>query len=83
MKLLYRSFFDERYKRIAELIPENAHVVELCMGDAYLYEYYLKNKHVTYTGIDLNPVFIKAARKKEFPQFNKIFLLILFPREIM
>lgn len=64
MRLLYGKYYHLRYQQLAELIPAGSSVVELCMGDAYLYESFLKQKNVRYTGLDINPVFIKQARKK-------------------
>ena len=64
MKLLYGKYFEARYRLIAELIPENASVVELCAGDAYLYSNYLRAKGVHYTGLDINKAFVRAAKAK-------------------
>ena len=64
MRLLYGSNFEERYKSIANIIPNNASVVEVCAGDGYLYRHYLKNKNVTYVGYDINPALVRASQKK-------------------
>lgn len=63
MKLLYGKYFEARYQAIADLIPKNATVVDVCAGDAYLYRHYLKAKDITYTGLDINPVFVRAGKR--------------------
>ncbi len=67
MRVLYGRYFQARYRAIADLIPENSSVVEVCAGDAYLYRNYLKKKNVKYTGLDINPVFINSAKRKNIP----------------
>jgi hypothetical protein len=67
MKLLYGKFFRARYEAIAKLIPESATIVEVCAGDGYLYQNYLSKKNIHYTGLELNPAFVNAARKRRFP----------------
>lgn len=64
IRKLYGKDFEIRYQALADLIPEKSEIVELCMGDGYLYEHYLKNKNVKYLGLDLNNSFIREARKK-------------------
>lgn len=64
IRTLYGKDFDTRYRALAELIPENSQVVELCMGDAYLYRNYLQRKNVQYLGLDINHVFVRSASKK-------------------
>ena len=72
MKMLYGTYFQDRYKAIAEIIPDNASITEICAGDAYLYLNYLKKKNINYTGLDINSVFVRSAQKKNisFKQFN-------------
>ncbi|MFH1004263.1 MAG: class I SAM-dependent methyltransferase [Bacteroidota bacterium] len=69
MKFLYGRNFETRYIAISEIIPENTSVTEVCAGDGYLYEYYLKKKNIKYIGLDVNPVFVNAARKKNISFF--------------
>lgn len=64
MKLLYKEKFYERYRTVADLIPEGADIIDVCCGDCYIYFNFLQNKHVTYRGLDMNRTFIHAARKK-------------------
>ena len=69
MKLLYGKYFEARYKCLSELIPPMTSVVEPCAGDAYLYRNYLKAKGTKYVGLDINPVFVQAAKKKNISFF--------------
>ena len=63
VRCLYRKEFEDRYEKIALLIPESSTVVELCCGDCYLYKHYLKKKNVKYTGLDINTGFIYSAQR--------------------
>src|SRR3974390_2675847 len=67
MRQLYGKDFTVRYEAIEKLIPENSDVVELCMGDAYLYRNYLSSKKINYLGLDINQTFVKAAIQKNIP----------------
>src|ERR1051325_9731987 len=74
MQQLYGKDFMVRYEALAKLIPEKANVLELCMGDAFLYRNYLSQKNVSYLGLDVNPVFVRAATKKNIP--SKLFNIL-------
>lgn len=63
MKLLYRKRYEDRYRSIAEEIPDGVKVLDVCCGDCALYTLFLKNKAL-YTGIDITDSFIKSAKKK-------------------
>jgi hypothetical protein len=67
MRALYGSRFQARYRCISELISEDGDVFEVCAGDAYLYERYLKPRGVRYRGSDLNPAFVAHARRRGTP----------------
>ena len=58
MLLLYGRHYTSRYRAVAELIPANAKVLDLCCGPALLYHRYLRSKAVQYTGLDINANFI-------------------------
>ena len=60
-------YFFQRYLALVELIPENASVTEVCMGDAYLYSKYLSKKHVNYLGLEINNTFVRSAIRKDIP----------------
>src|SRR5262245_20981069 len=64
MLLLYRQRYASRYRSVAELIPAGASVLDVCCGPAVLYTRYLKNKRVSYIGIDINDKFVAAGRAK-------------------
>src|SRR5262249_3853362 len=58
MLLLYGRHYNSRYRSIADLIPDNTTVLDLCCGPALLFHRYLRTKSVRYTGIDINEKFI-------------------------
>jgi SAM-dependent methyltransferase len=62
MLMLYRRGYRERYRMIAELIPRDSSVLDLCCGPATLFHRHLRQKNVQYTGIDINPLFIQRLR---------------------
>ncbi len=64
MRLLYRARYRERIQAVAALIPEGARVADVCAGDCSLYRYGLRDKSVTYTAYDRNPVFVRWARRR-------------------
>jgi ubiquinone/menaquinone biosynthesis C-methylase UbiE len=49
---------------IADLIPCEAKVVDVCCGDCYIYLNFLKKKNVKYLGLDINQAFVNAAKRK-------------------
>ncbi len=63
MRKLYGSYYRSRYSALAKLIPDNCQLLELCMGDLYFYENFLKKKNIDYSCADVNPVFVNAAKK--------------------
>ncbi len=69
MKKLYGSFYESRYSHLQKVIPDNSNVLELCMGDLYFYNHYLKNKNLNYSCADVNPVFVNAAKSKAIESF--------------
>jgi len=69
MKKLYGTFYESRYANLSKLIPDNCQLLELCMGDLYFYEHYLKNKNINYSCGDVNPVFVNAAKAKNINSF--------------
>lgn len=65
MKKLYGSFYESRYSNLAKVIPDNCQLLELCMGDLYFYEHYLKSKNINYSCADVNDIFVNAAKAKK------------------
>lgn len=59
---LYRGRYAERFEAVAARVPHGASVLDVCCGDGVLFGGYLKNKNITYTGLDINETFVKAAR---------------------
>ncbi|HSU65803.1 MAG TPA: class I SAM-dependent methyltransferase, partial [Tepidisphaeraceae bacterium] len=58
MLALYGRHYRARYRTVADQIPMNASVLDLCCGPATLYCRHLRYKSVTYHGLDLNPKFV-------------------------
>ncbi|MDO8503217.1 MAG: methionine biosynthesis protein MetW [bacterium] len=63
MRGLYGKYYNPSYKKVADLIPDNSSVVDVCCGSGKLYEF-LKNKNVAYVGLDGSKPFIKYLRDK-------------------
>lgn len=64
MRLLYGCHYSHRFLSIAELIPEGCSVLDLCCGPGKLYHDYLRQKSVRYTGLDVNPKFIRRLNRR-------------------
>lgn len=64
MRFLYRGGgYGDRYRMIAERVSSGARVLEVCCGDCYLFEHYLRAKSVMYTGLDISEPFVRAAKQ--------------------
>jgi SAM-dependent methyltransferase len=64
MLMLYGRHYSGRYRVIADLIPVQSSVLDLCCGPAILYHRYLRQKSVRYTGLDLSSTFIKQLHQR-------------------
>jgi SAM-dependent methyltransferase len=64
MAALYGRHYAARYRAIAELIPRRSSVLELCCGPGILFDRYLRDKEVDYTGLDINPRFVARVNRK-------------------
>jgi hypothetical protein len=64
MLALYGRHNFTRCRAIADLIPPNSSVLELCCGPADLYFRYLKPKTVRYMGFDINPRFVSRLGER-------------------
>lgn len=64
LRLLYRSYYLERYRSVADEIKEGETVVDLCAGDCALYRYALKHRNITYLACDNNKDFVIWAKQK-------------------
>jgi hypothetical protein len=67
MRALYGRGFDARYRAISALIEPGSEVFEVCAGDGYLYEHYLRSKGIRYAGGDISDVFVKHAQRRRVP----------------
>lgn len=63
MLALYGRHYFTRYRILADLIPSRASILDVCCGPGILYQRYLRNKGVTYTGLDINERFIKTVNE--------------------
>lgn len=63
MRLIYGKNYHARYINIAKIIKPGSSIIDVCCGDCALYSY-LKEKNVTYIGLDISPAFIWNALKK-------------------
>jgi hypothetical protein len=70
IRFLYQKNFNERYQIVAENIPQNSSVVDVCAGDAYLYSHYLKKKSIRYIAVDNSPNFVKWGERKNIDYRN-------------
>jgi hypothetical protein len=87
MFALYGRTYFERSRIVANLIPERSSVVDLCCGPATLYQRYLRQKDIDYTGLDINTRFIQrlcswgvtgirwdVTERKPFPQADYLIM---------
>jgi len=63
MNILYGKGYHDRYKKIADEIAPFSSVVDVCCGDAKLYQY-LKPKKVRYLGLDISKSFVQMLNKR-------------------
>lgn len=63
MRMLYKMDLSSRNNIIANLLPDNVSVVDVCCGDCYIANSLL-NKGIRYTGLDINQKFLVMATKK-------------------
>jgi SAM-dependent methyltransferase len=62
MRFLYGRHYHSRYQTIADIIQPESTVLDLCCGPGTLFTRYLRDKQVEYTGLDINPTFVKNLR---------------------
>jgi len=63
MRLLYGKYYENSYKQVVKLIPNNSSVVDVCCGDGKLYNY-LKKKNIVYICLDSSKPFINFLKNK-------------------
>jgi len=61
MLALYRRYYNDRYRILANLVEPNSSVLDICCGPGILYGRYLRRKNISYFGLDLNPAFIRRV----------------------
>jgi len=64
MRARYGHAYDERYRVVADLVPDGSHVVDLCCGCGYLYTKFLARRGIAYTGVDLLPAMTRVLRQR-------------------
>ena len=64
MRLIYGLHYEDRYKAIADLIPDHITLFEVCSGDCRIYTQYLCKMDIQYSCGDINKNFIFYAQKK-------------------
>jgi SAM-dependent methyltransferase len=64
MSVLYWGAYQERFRALAALVPDEASVVDLCCGPGTLYFSFLKSKRVRYTGLDMNAGFVETISSR-------------------
>ena len=78
MRILYGKNYLDRYASISDEIPDNVSVLDVCCGDCMLYKKQLKGR-VEYTGVDINPMFIKNARENNISVLQLDVFTDVFP----
>ena len=63
IRFSYKNSYRKRYQSIQSLIDANSSLVDVCCGDCKIYEF-LKDKNISYKGLDFNSTFVKEANKK-------------------
>jgi len=63
MRALYGRHYQARLDVIAEQVRPGATVLELCPGPGALYEHRLRGRVGSYTGLDVNPGFVRRLRR--------------------
>jgi SAM-dependent methyltransferase len=63
MRALYGRHYAARIAAVAEQVPAEASVVELCCGPGTMYLTHLRDHH-QYVGLDINAGFVSALRRR-------------------
>ena len=58
----YGRHIRDRFRAVAEWIPEGASVLDVCCGDAHLADHLPDS--VTYRGLDRSPAFVRSAQRR-------------------
>ncbi len=58
MRIVYGGWFEERFRAVADAIPDGVSLTDVCCGDGYLYRRFLSTRHIDYLGLDINAKFV-------------------------
>jgi SAM-dependent methyltransferase len=61
MTCAYRTHRQERFRALAQWVPEGAHVLDVCCGDGSFSKHLAPS--VRYRGLDHSPAFVRTARR--------------------
>jgi len=64
MRLLYGRGHSRMLSRVSDLIADGSSVSDVCCGTAQLYRQHLRRKGCAYIGLDANPRFVAALRRR-------------------
>ncbi|HPA46305.1 MAG TPA: methionine biosynthesis protein MetW [bacterium] len=64
MRIVYGRWFEERFRAVADAIPDGTSVVDVCCGDGYLYRRFLSTRNIDYLGLDINAMFIRWLTRR-------------------
>jgi hypothetical protein len=64
IRALYGRHYADRMRAIATEVPPGSPVLELCCGPATLYRRFLRGRTSRYLGLDVNPGFVAALRRR-------------------
>jgi SAM-dependent methyltransferase len=64
MRALYGRHYADRMRAVATEVPAASSVLELCCGPATLYRRCLRERTSSYVGLDVNPGFVAALRRR-------------------
>ena len=64
MRALYGRHYGDRMRAVAEQVPDNSSVLELCCGPGTLYFRYLRGRAGAYIGLDVNQGFVERLRDR-------------------
>ena len=64
MRVLYGTHYAERMRAVADQVPEEASVLELCCGPGTMYLRHLRGRAGSYVGLDVNQRFVERLRRR-------------------
>jgi SAM-dependent methyltransferase len=64
MRALYGRHYRERMSKVADMVPTDSSVLELCCGPGTLYLRHLRDRTSGYVGLDVNDGFVERLRRR-------------------